>query len=110
MPIISDLSITSVSYNTTTYIITINGVAFSENQYDGKVEVSVNGGAYSEPSGSYSWSDTQVVLTLDSKLTDGTYAVRLVNGDGETSEALAKAIVVGGIPRAFWFNRRAWRF
>jgi hypothetical protein len=95
MPIISDLSITSVTYDPAALTLTFAGVAFSENQYSGIIELSKNGGAYLTPAGSYtSWADSQVVYTLSAALAPGTYAARLTNGDGETSPPLAGAVMV----------------
>jgi lipoprotein signal peptidase len=96
MPIISDIAIDSVVYDRTALTITINGVAFSENQYDGSVALSRNGGAYSAPAGTYTtWGDSQIVYTLNALLISGTYKVRVINGDNE--EIIKDlAILIGG--------------
>lgn len=99
MPVLSDLSLASVTYNASAKTLTFAGVAFSENRYTGIIEISLNGGAYSTPAGTYtSWADGTVVYTLNAALASGTYAARLTNGDGQVSDPLAGAVVVAGAP------------
>lgn len=94
MPILSDLEVTSASYADETGVLTVSGIAFSENQYSGKAQASIDGVTWTDADAYTSWADSQIVCTFDPVLDSGTYKLRVINGDNETSAALDDAFVV----------------
>lgn len=90
MPIKSDISLTSVTYDKDALTLTWVCVAGSENQYSGKLLID---GV--EPTGTYTaWGDTGGVLTILTALTTGAHTAQLINGDNESSNVLNPAFTV----------------
>lgn len=83
MPVSSDLSITSCTYNKPTKVLTVKGVAFGENQYPvSAVAYSIHGAGVWVATTITSWSDTQVVCSTVATLS-GVYDIRITNSDNE---------------------------
>ena len=94
MPILFGTSITSVSYNTLTYQITVNGHAFAQNKYVGlsDIQASIAGANIWVSVASIDvWGDTQVLGTFASPLS-GAYDIRVSSSDGEVA-TLSNALV-----------------
>ena len=71
MPLISDLTLSSVAYDSSALTLTATGTAFAELQADsGKLEYQLNGAAgWTEVNSYTSWADSQVVGGLSAVLT-----------------------------------------
>ena len=102
--IVSDLNVTSASYNLGTKTVIVGGVAFAETQGDsGKILVSNNSGSTWRAFDTYgAWTDTAITATNNGNLPNGyTYWLRVVNGDGEHSSIDSSAFSVN-CHRFYW--------
>ena len=83
-------TVTTATGNTLTY----SGSAFAENQFDGFVWVSLDGGTTKIYPLSYSsWGDTSIVAVF-SALAAGTYTAGLNSGSDEASNILSNAFSI----------------
>lgn len=101
MPIVSDIAVVSASYDKDTGRLTLNGTAFSENQYAGNIYFRKHGTVtWIAADSIVSWADSQsiAIITVALGTLKGMFDARLVNGDNE-SAILPKAfsIPAGGI-------------
>jgi hypothetical protein len=102
MPLFSDLEVLAADYVVATKVLTVTGIAFSENQYAvGKLEVSLNGSDWTEVDSYTSWADSEIVGEFTAALAAGTYQVRVTNGDNEESAPLTSAFVVAASAGGF---------
>lgn len=97
MPLITGLIVSSVTYVYGTGGCDVHGEYFAENQYDGKIEVTKDGGAtYIEFNSYGGWANTHVSGTFSPLLVSGVWDLRITNGDNETY-SFSGAIKVGGL-------------
>lgn len=105
MPIVSDLSITSATYNRTTGALAIVGVAFGENQYAVsavKYKKHVDA-AWLDASSIGTWADSAIAAVLPANMSGGRYDVRVTNSDNETT-TLDEAFKIPIAGCFFFFN------
>jgi len=93
MPVQSDLSVISCVFDKLTGALTVNGVAFGENQYPvSNVQYKKSDSAiWISVTSITAWADSQIGATITLPLPGGRYDVRVVNSDNETSTPLTGA-------------------
>jgi len=105
MPVLFYPKVTAAAYDELTGVLTVDGSGFAVNEYVGTsdIQVSLTGaGSWASVDTVDSWSDAQVIGTFTA-LADGTYDVRVISSDGETSEILTEAFTFGVTGGPFFF-------
>lgn len=105
MPFVITVTVSSASYDEDTPKVTIGGSNFAENRYGGKAQYRVDSGAWNDMSGSYAWSDDEIVVTLAAPFPDGgVYDVRVLSGDNVWSDPLNSAFEIAAGELFFFFE------
>lgn len=106
MPVVSDLSITSATYNRATGALDLVGVAFGENQ-DAVSAVWYkhhSSAAWLGVTSIDSYADSAIAATIPANLAGGRYDVRVRNSDNETTD-LDEAFKIPTAGAFFFFNQ-----
>ena len=94
MPVISDLKLISGNYTPATTRISFSGTALAETAGDtGTLRSRLHGAGSWSTATIVTWADS-VAVGLVSALDNGSYDLQIINGDGETSNALMNAFSV----------------